>query len=168
MSTFYGHDGKRMPELAQPVISHRSHPMGAERANGGMHAKAAILRPSRGRDVRAVPVAGGMSHLQHSGMAQGGLGHAVQSGAVAIGPGQNPLSAKLAPAKTPYAPARPVVGHRDRSHDAVGGSAPGQNASHPACAGDHDRAHDIGRRVLAEATKSGADLPQAPMYGRDK
>jgi hypothetical protein len=124
------HDGSEMPEAPSAVNSHRSHGFAAETpAQPGDIARNA----SRGKDVRDVPIHGGMTNKQMGGMHTGGMGHPVESGGQV---GVNPLAK---PAVGDYKTGRSAPANPGTPHD---GSGCGHSA-------------DIGRQMLNEAVKSG-------------
>jgi hypothetical protein len=143
MSTFKNLDGSTQVEKIAAPVSHRSHGFAAEvpARHGG---KPNIARDAgRGKEVRAVPFAGGMTRQQTDVAGLGGRGHAV----VVDGGNGNPLS-RLGIEKTANTPPRSTPGMRNRRGDSLngcGGVLDGANVIDP----------DEARAVLGNATKSG-------------
>jgi hypothetical protein len=153
MSTFKNQDGSTVQEDfgIGAKISHLSHPAAASiPARHG--AEPNIARDaSRGKEVREVPIHGGMLEKQKNAFQMGGMAHATESGGEPT-TNKNPLTAKLAPVKDHTKPVRTTFGQRDRNGGAY--------------VFDH---RELGRAIMDEATRSGGMdcaemLPSAPKF----
>lgn len=87
-------DGEHLRHLApSTVMSH-----GFQSAAPATMDPSIARKASRGKDVRAVPVAAGMTSKQHAGMGRGGMGHStVDSGGLVVGGNVRPFDKQASP-----------------------------------------------------------------------
>lgn len=141
------HGGRHTPVAVNPgmVVSHRSHGVAAERGGDGSKYSG---RDGKPKHVHPVAVAAGMHRV--TGTDKGAPAITTLS---AIPDASSPCALDpTKPGKVLHVPA-PVAGHRSRTGDALGGSAPGANhAAHNARAvqAHRDRVA-LGERIMGEA-----------------